>query len=115
MGRMGWEGFMQTERMELTQRCEGHLRRALGFPLAGETAEQLDRIGERDRARAERGLVAIVDEDGAITHKHIEDLSRLDMGSRTAAERVTVKWLKERVECAKKGASAPPVPKHLLS
>ena len=114
MGHMDWEGFLQTERRALTERREGHLRRALGVPLVGETAEQLDRIGERDRARAERGLVPIVDEDGAITHKHIDDLSRLDMRSRTAAEWVTVEWLQERVECARKGTSAPPVPEHLL-
>jgi hypothetical protein len=44
IGRMGWEGFLQTERRDLARRREGHLRRALGFPLAGETAEQLDRI-----------------------------------------------------------------------
>jgi hypothetical protein len=49
MGYMGWEGFMRTEREQLRQRREGKLRRALGFSLAGETAEQLDRIGERDR------------------------------------------------------------------
>jgi hypothetical protein len=41
-------------------------RRALGFPLAGESSEQLDRIGERDRLRAEQGLVAVVDRGGAI-------------------------------------------------
>jgi hypothetical protein len=54
--------------------------------------------------------VAIADEDGEIIHKHVDDLSKLDMGSRTAAERVTVKWLRERVECAEKGDSAPPIP-----
>ena len=110
MGRMGWEGFLQTERRELARRREGHLRRALGFPLAGETAEQLDRKGERNRAKAERGLVTIADENGAITHKHIDDLSRLDMQSRTAAEWVTAKWLQERLECARKRESAPQYP-----
>ena len=55
-----------------------------------------------------------MDEGGTITHEHLDDLTRLDMGSRTAAERVSVEWLRERVECAKKGASASPVPKHLL-
>ena len=104
---------MQMERTQLTQRRKGHLRRALGIPLAGETTEQLDRIGERDRARAERGLVPIMGWGDVITHKHLDDLSRLDMKSRTAAEWVTVKWLRERLECAKKRTSAPPVPKHL--
>jgi hypothetical protein len=45
--------------------------------------------------------------------KHIDDLGRLDMNSRTAAERVTVKWLKERVVRRKLGADAPPIPVHL--
>jgi hypothetical protein len=40
--------------------------------------------------------------------EHIDDLGRLDMSSRTAAERVTMEWLKERVECRKRGAKAPP-------
>jgi hypothetical protein len=43
---------MRTAREQLWQRREGKLRKALGVPLAGETAEQLDRIGERDRLRA---------------------------------------------------------------
>jgi hypothetical protein len=113
MGRMGWEGFMRIEREQLRQRREGKLRRALGVPLAGETAEQLDRIGERDRARADQGLVPIMDKGGTITHEHIDDLTMLDMRFRTAAERVTVEWLKERVERSRKGKGAPPIPEHL--
>jgi hypothetical protein len=35
------------------------------------------------------------------------------MHFRTAAERVTVEWLKERVERRKQGAEAPPIPTHL--
>ncbi len=81
--------------------------------MAGETVEQLDRIGERDRLRAEQGLVPIKGESGKITYKHIDDLSTLDMYFRTAAEWVTVEWLMERVERSRKGADAPPVPKHL--
>jgi hypothetical protein len=104
MGGMGWEGFMQTERRQLRERREGKLRRALGVPLAGESAEQ----------GPSGGLWVIVGGEGTITHKPLDDLTRLDMGLRTAAERVSVEWLRERVECAKKGASAPPVPKHLL-
>jgi hypothetical protein len=89
------------------------MRRALGIPQAGETTEQLDRIGERDRAKAERGLVPIMGWGDVITYEHLDELSRLNMKSRTTAEWVTVKWLRERLECAKKRASAPPVPKHL--
>ena len=57
---MGWEGFMQMERTQLRERCEGKLRAALGVPLPGETVEELDRIGAQDRRRAEQGLVAVV-------------------------------------------------------
>jgi len=58
--------------------------------------------------------VPIVGGGGTISHEHLDNLTRPDMGSRTAAERVSVDWLRDRLECAKKGASAPPVPKHLL-
>ena len=110
---MGWEEFEQLERQELRERREGKLRRALGGPLPGESVEQLDRIGERDRRRAEQGLVAVVDGGGTFSHKHIDDLGRLDMVSRTAAERVEVDWLQERVERRKLVAEAPPIPAHL--
>jgi hypothetical protein len=110
---MGWEGFTQTERSHLRQRREGKLRRALGVPLAGETVEQLDLLGEWDRVRAEHGLVAIMGEGGKIYYKHTDDLSTLDMRSRVAAEWATVEWLKERVVRRKRGAEAPPRPTHL--
>lgn len=105
---------MRTEREQLRQRREGKLRRALGVPLAGETAERLDRIGEQDRRRAEQGLVTLLDAGGRIYHKHVDELNRPDMNARTAAERITLDWLKERVERRKLGAEAPPVPGHLL-
>jgi hypothetical protein len=66
---------MRTEREQLWQRREGKLRKALGVPLAGESAEQLDRIGERDRLRAAQGLVPIVGKGGRITYKHVDDLT----------------------------------------
>jgi hypothetical protein len=51
--------------------------------------------------------------DGRISHKHVDDLGRPDMNARTAAERVQVDWLKERVERRKLGTAAPLVPEHL--
>jgi hypothetical protein len=111
---VGWEEFEEMERQQLRERREGELRGSLGVPLPGETKEQLDRIGEQDRRRAERGLVPLLDAGGTISYKHVDDLGRLDMNARTAAERVTVDWLKERVESRKQGADAPPVPRHLL-
>src|SRR5215207_3631894 len=110
---MGWAGFMQTERSQLRQRRQGKLRRALGVPLPGESVEQLDRIGEQDRRRAEEGLVSIKGAGGRIFHKHIDELGTLHMSFRTAAEQVEVAWLKERVESRKLGAEAPPMPAHL--
>ena len=100
---MGWEGFMQLERRQLQERCEGSLRRSLGDPLPGETVEQLDRIGEADVLRAEQGPVAVMVEEGTISYKPLADLLRQDMRLRTGAEGVQVGWLKERVERRRKG------------
>jgi hypothetical protein len=110
---MGWHGFMEMERTKLRERSEGKLRRALGRPLPGESKEQLDQIGEQDIIRAEQGLVSIKGEGGRISYKHIDDLSPLDMPFVTAAERVEVGWLKERLERKKLGAEAPSTPTHL--
>jgi hypothetical protein len=107
---MGWEGFMQAEHKQLRERREGKLRRALGRPLSGESVEELDRIGEQDRLRAEQGLVALMGEGGDISYERLEDLDRLDMEARTAAEWVQVEWLRERVERRKRGAGPPPYP-----
>ena len=104
---------MQMERRQLRKRCEGKLRRALGVALPGESGEGLDQLGEQDQLRAEQGLVPAMGQGGKIYYKHIDDLGRLDMHFRTAAERVTVDWLKERVERRKQGEDAPPIPPHL--
>jgi hypothetical protein len=108
---MSWEGFMQMKRRRLGERREGKLRIALGPPLPGESSEQLDRIGERDRRRAEEGLMALVGEGGKISYKHIDDSVRQDMYFVTAAEQV--EWFKERLERRRKGAGPPPIPHHL--
>jgi hypothetical protein len=110
---MGWEAFEQLERQNLRERREGQLRRALGGTLPGESVELLDRIGDEDRLRAERGLVAVMGAGGQISYEHLDDLGRLDMDARTAAERVVVDWLKERVESRRRDADAPPIPPHL--
>ncbi|MDQ4062551.1 MAG: hypothetical protein M3122_01335 [Actinomycetota bacterium] len=57
---------MEMEHIQLRQRCEGKLRRTLGVTLPGEFVEELDRLGEEDRIRAEQGLVAVMGEDGEI-------------------------------------------------
>jgi hypothetical protein len=112
LARMGWDGFMEMERRKLRERNEGKPRRALGMPLPGESSEQLDRIAGLDRLRAEQGLVSIK-EGGTISYKHIDDLRPLDLRFVTAAERVEVGCLKERVERRKRGEDAPPIPTHL--
>ena len=105
---------MKRERTKLGERREGKLRRALRFPLSGETKAQLERIAEQDRRRAEQGLVALKGgEGGRISYKHIDDLTPLDMRFIIAAEWVEVGWLKERVERRKQDAEAPPIPTHL--
>ena len=103
---------MEMERKRHRERREVKLRRALRRPLPGESVEQLNRIGEHDRSMAEQGLV-LIKEGSSIYYKHIDDLSPLDMRFRTAAERVTVEWLKERVERRRAGADAPHIPRHL--
>jgi hypothetical protein len=110
---MSWEAFMQMERRQLWERRKGKLRRALGVALLGESVEELDQLGKQDQLRAEQGLVIVVGEGGRIFYKHIDDLSWVDMHLRIVAERVEVAWLKDRVECNKRGADSPTIPYHL--
>ena len=110
---MSSEGFMQMERRQLWERLQGKLRRALGVALPGESVEGLDQLGEQDQLRAEQGLVPVMGKDGRIFYKHLDDLSRVDMNFRIAAEWVEVAWLKERLACRKKDAAPPTIPYHL--
>jgi Protein of unknown function (DUF3987) len=110
---MRWQEFMRLERRHLDKRREGKLRRALGAPLPGETKEQLDRIGERDRLRASHGLVAVLREDGRASYRYIDALGRDDMENRLAAKWAEEGWLKQRAECRREGLGAPPIPEHL--
>jgi hypothetical protein len=105
---MSWEGFMQMERRQLRERREGKLRRALGVVLPGESADQLDRLGEEDQLSAEQGHVAVMGEGGEIFYKHIDDLSWHYMNAKTAAEQARVEWLKDRVAWRKVGRGLPP-------
>ena len=101
------------ERKRLRQRSAGQLRSALGKPLPGETLEEVDRLGERDRLRAKLGLVAVVSMGGPIYYKHLDDLSPTEMRFRTAAERIEVGWLQERQERRRNSEPPPPVPPHI--
>ena len=110
---MGWQEFMRMERRRLDERRKGKLREVLGEPMPGETLEQLDRIGKEDRLRAGHGMVAIIGADGRASYRYIGALGGDDMEDRLAAEWLEEGWLKRRVECRRKGAEAPSIPKHL--
>ena len=110
---MGWQEFKRLERGRLDERREGKLRKALGEPLPGETAELLDRIGEEDRTRARQGLVAVAKADGGTSHMHIDALGRGDVEDRLAAQWLEEGWLKQRAQRRRKGVGLPPMPEHL--
>jgi hypothetical protein len=104
---VGWDEFIKAERERLRERRRGKLRRALGV-------EQLDRVGEKDRLRAEQGLVALKGAGGRISCEHIDRLGPQHREFMLAAERVEVEWLKERVMLLREGGAAPPpIPEHL--
>ena len=54
-----WERYREIERRELEQRRNGQLSRALGWALPGEPQDELERIAEDYRRRAEEGLVEL--------------------------------------------------------
>ena len=61
---------MEAERKELQMRKGGHLAKMLGRALPDESPEELKRLTEEDRLRAQEGLVELMDERGEITYKH---------------------------------------------
>ncbi|QIN80060.1 hypothetical protein GBA65_17755 [Rubrobacter marinus] len=90
-----WEQFVRTELRELELRKNGQLGRSLGEPLPGESAAALQRLAHEDRRQAEQGMVSVM-KNGAVSYKHVEELSQEDMPSRVAANRSRTTWLKER-------------------
>ena len=92
-----WEGYMQMERAQLAERASGQMRRAIGRVLKGESEEDLERIAAEDQRRAKEVMVPLR-KDGRVYYKHISDLTREDVAARLEAERVTVMWLKGRIE-----------------
>jgi len=89
---------MDTERAQLQQRASGKMARALGRPVPGETQEEIDRIAEDDRLKAQQGLVRPMREDGKEYFLRVEGLTSENRPDRIRAERTTVAWLKERLE-----------------
>jgi hypothetical protein len=96
--REGWEIFMSGERKTLVERANGRLGYALRTTLPGESREELDRLIEEDRRLAQAGLVSLMAEDGAISHKHVEELRPEDMPARRRAETARLDWLMERTD-----------------
>ncbi len=96
--RHSWERFLRTERRALEARRGGQMARALACRLPGESQEELDRMTSEDRGRAEKGLVALRSEEGELSYKHIEELSRGDRMDRIRAELARIEWLLERQE-----------------
>jgi hypothetical protein len=91
-----WESYIAAERRELQMRREGHLAKILGPALPDESPEELKRLAEEDRLRAEEGLVELMDESGQITYKHIDELAPEDQQARTRAEGKRIEWITER-------------------
>jgi hypothetical protein len=94
--QQAWDRFMEAERRELENRRNGHLRKLLGFPLPGESSEELERLASEGETRAEQGLTTLMNPDGEITYKHIDLLTPEDRSARIAAEGALVEWVAER-------------------
>ena len=91
-----WEQYMEVERRELEQRRSGQLGRALGRALPGESQEELERIAEEDRRKAEEGLVELRRGD-EIWYKHIDEITRDDRLARIESENARAAWIRERL------------------
>jgi len=91
-----WEQYLEVERRELEQRRNGHLGRALGRALPGESQEDLDRMAEEDQRKAEEGLVELRSGD-EVWYKHIDEMTREDRQARIESENARATWLRERL------------------
>lgn len=94
-GKQSWRRFLEAERRELRARREGKLARLLMITLPEESKDELERIVEEDRRRAEEGLVELRRGD-EVFYKHIDDLTGEDMPARMEAEASRAAWLTER-------------------
>ena len=87
-----WERYMEVE-----QRKNGYLARALGRAIPGESAEELERLAEEDRHRAEEGLIELRDSD-EVWYKPLDKITREDRQARIEAENARTAWLKARLD-----------------
>src|SRR3954469_25238706 len=91
-----WEHYMEAERKDLEKRRNGLLRRLLDGPLPSESPKELEKLASEDEARAEEGLVELLNPEGRRYFKHIDMLSPEDRSERIAAEGAWVEWITER-------------------
>ena len=64
------ERYLVAEKRELELRQEGHLAKILDGPLPDESPEELERLAEEDRRRAQEGLVELKGENGEHLQAH---------------------------------------------
>jgi hypothetical protein len=95
--REAWQRFLGAERKEVELRKTGHLARAIGKPLQGESAADLERIAQEDQRKAEEGLVELRSGD-RVWHKHVDELLPKDRIYRAEAEGARIQWLRARLE-----------------
>jgi hypothetical protein len=91
-----WERYLEAEKRELELRQKGHLSRILDGPLPDESPEELERLAEEDRRRAQEGLVELKSENGEIIYKPFDDLTPQDRSARIRAEGERVAWILKR-------------------
>jgi DNA-binding CsgD family transcriptional regulator len=91
-----WERYMLAEQRALLARAEGILAQALVEALPEESREELDRWAQEDRRLAKEGLVELMDEEGEIYQKHIDELDPWDVADRLRADTARSDWLAMR-------------------
>jgi hypothetical protein len=91
-----WERYLEAEKRELELRQKGHLARILDGPLPDESPEELARLAEEDRRKAQEGLVELKSENGEIIYKPFDDLTPQNRTARIRAEGERVAWILKR-------------------
>jgi hypothetical protein len=81
-----WARYIIAEQRALVARAEGILASALAKALPEESREELDKIAQEDQRLAKEGLVELLDEEGAIYYKHIDELDTWDVVDRLRAD-----------------------------
>jgi hypothetical protein len=88
-----WARFISAEERSLMSRAQGILAHALAKALPEESQEELDRWAKEDQRLAREGLVELMDEQGEIYHRHIDELRAEDVTDRLRAETARIDWL----------------------